>query len=142
MRDVGALIWGILVVIGVISSIVQSAKKARAPARTVTPPVRTAPPVRVTSNVPPAQMPPQLQALLAQFEQQSQAVARPAAPPPPPPPPKPVPVPIAPPPPMPRAVAPRPSGVRGIAAFGTRDSLVRAIVAAEVLGKPIALRDE
>lgn len=89
-------------------------------------------------------MGPQLAELMRQFEQQAQAAAQPAPPPPPPPkPPAPAKIaaPAQAPPQRPVAVERRPrSG--GLLALSDRSSLMRAIVAAEVLGKPLALRDE
>jgi hypothetical protein len=147
VRDIGAIIWGILVVIGVISSIVQSAKRARQ--TSVAPRISTSSaPSSQSERSPergvaaPSRRAPQLAAMMAQFERDSQNVAQAAAPPPPP-----QPKPKAPKPAPPAAVvAPaqlQPQVRRGgFASFGDRDSLIRAIVAAEVLGKPLALRDE
>ncbi len=124
MRDVATLVWVVLLVIGVISSMVASARRrmnALPPrAAPLTPP---APP-----GLPSAQAPP----LQAQLRQQlvqpiKQVPVRPAAPAAPP------------------ASAPRPAAARAPAGrrlFPGRQGLAGAVIAAEVLGKPRALRDE
>lgn len=128
MRDIGGLVWIVFVLFAVVSSIVKSARRSRgvpAPARSTQ--------------------------LIAQFHQQAQVVTppQPVAQPQPVAPPQPAAQPIPPPPqivrtpqpPAPRVVAPaQPQQRPGF--FAGRGALVRGIVAAEVLGKPLALRDE
>ncbi|HEY1655823.1 MAG TPA: hypothetical protein VGF86_11995 [Candidatus Tumulicola sp.] len=127
MRDIGALLWVVIVVVGVISSIVSNARKQAArsggsarqrivpgptasPARLATPPAPVRPTeagrqvrVRLVPDVP-------LQATPAP------PIAHPAD-----------------------AVAHPRTKAR---LFANRAAAVRAVVAAEVLGKPKALRDE
>ncbi|HKE36011.1 MAG TPA: hypothetical protein VKB39_01175 [Candidatus Baltobacteraceae bacterium] len=139
MRDIGGLVWIVFVLIAVVSSIARSARKARttqAPPRsgqTIAQPVRTVP-------KPPPQMGQQLASLMAQFAQEAQRQAAPP-PPAPPPPPKPVPAAPVPPAPAPQGVVPPPQP-RMRRFLADRSDLVRGIIAAEVLGKPLALRDE
>jgi hypothetical protein len=121
MRDVATLVWVVLLVIGVISSMVASARR-----RMNALPPRGAPSAR--PSVPPAQAPqPQAQAR-QQFVVQPmrQVPVRPA----------PASAPTAP---SPSPAARAPSRRR---LFPGRQGLVSAVIAAEVLGKPRALRDE
>jgi hypothetical protein len=123
MRDVGIFIWVALLVIGVVGSMISSLRRA---AKTVSPGAPV--PLR--------------EARLPDWAQQFVAAAPP--PPRPAPPARPAPRP-APPPAPPRPVAPaehetprRP----GRRLFGGKRELVRAVIAAEVLGKPRAFNDE
>ncbi len=129
MRDLGTLVWVILVVIGVISSIVQNVRKAAAAQeRLRRPPLILEPPVAPVSPAPPA--PPA--APVPRAPAQLAPVRR-----------TPAPVPLA-------AVAeplavPSPpahgtSELRGM--FGKKKNLVQAIVAAEVLGPPRGLQEQ
>jgi hypothetical protein len=156
LSDLLPLAWFGLIIIGVISSVVKSAK--RQAANNASP--GQIPAVQVT-GVP--------QGLHAQFAANAARVAQPAAvavplavrrplpasrPAPPPPAPAPVTVPdyAAPPtsyvpapldstpPPHAMSVTKRP--VRAARLFGSSHAVLRSIVAAEVLGKPRALRDE
>jgi hypothetical protein len=124
MRDIATLVWVVLILIGVISSMVASVRRRMnaLPPRGA-PLASPAPP-----GVPPSQAPP-LQAQLRQqlVQQMKQVPVRPAAPATPP------------------ASAPRPAAVRAPALrrfFPGRQGLVGAVIAAEVLGKPRALSDE
>jgi hypothetical protein len=136
VRDIGAIVWVLVVVVGVISSIVSNARKQmaaskgapRPPARGVPSPAgqRTAAPVSV---VPAAAAP-------AAVRQPSPSRAAPARR-------QPAPAPV----PAPADLLfaherPQPPARRLASMFGDRRSLVRAVIAAEVLGKPLALRDE
>jgi hypothetical protein len=126
MRDVATLVWVVLLVIGVISSMVASARR-----RMNALPPRGAPippPAAPAAQVPQPQAP-----LRQQLVQQMKHVAgrlpapagaatgAPAAPAPP-------------------AVAGRAPARRRL--FPGRQGLAGAVIAAEVLGKPRALRDE
>jgi hypothetical protein len=125
MRDVGAIVWVILVVVGVISSIVSNARKqaaTRAPQTAARPAPHlpqvqqrlsrpTQPAVVVASSPVPAPRP------------QARSVQRSA----------------------PEAPAPlehRAQERRSRRFFGDRSSIVRGVVAAEILGRPLALRDD
>ncbi|MGC9993346.1 MAG: hypothetical protein ABSD52_13270 [Candidatus Cybelea sp.] len=145
MRDVGILIWVVFLVIGVVGSMVSSARRQVA-ARTEP---KSAPQgQRVTSVVAPASKTQGdaagqqrlVQALLAQMQVQAAPAPPPPAPPRPvpprPPPPKPAP---------PRSESPAAAEAhraRPRSLFGTGPDLVRAVIAAEVLGKPRGLHDE
>jgi hypothetical protein len=123
MRDVATLVWVVLLVIGVISSMVASVRRRM----NALPPrgAQSAPP-----GVPPAQAP-QPQAQLRQqvvAPPMRQVPVRPSAP-------APAPTAAAPP-----SVAARAPSRRRL--FPGRRGLVSAVIAAEVLGKPRALRDE
>ena len=162
MRDIGGLIWLIFIVVGVISSIVQSARKQQAarqarqptvsaprpvPQGAATQPLAAAPKqVRVVTQS--GNVSPQVARLLEQFAAAAQATA-PQPPPQPAPQPKPKPVPPPAAPPVESAqtaaqafVTARPSRPHVARLFGDKRALVRAVIAAEVLGKPRALRDE
>jgi hypothetical protein len=138
MHEIGGLVWVVLVIIGVVSSIVQSSRRSAAQ-RSVQRPQAVVRQMPVAQNAPVRQQPqPQfamreeLASIISQMAAQSQPVQQPRPPPPPP---------IAP---APRpAAAPVPTPVaRTRKLFGDRTSLVRAVIASEVLGKPLALRDE
>lgn len=135
MRDVATLVWVVLLVIGVISSMVASVRR-RMNAQPI--PSQGAPPP--PAAVQQLQQQPREQ-LVAQMKQVS---PRPAAPAPPAPPAAPGRGAPAPSPPAARTPAPsapaRVSAARGL--FPGRRALVRAVIAAEVLGKPRALNDE
>jgi hypothetical protein len=123
MRDVGILVWVGLLVIGVIGSMVSSARRQAAGGAQAPRP-----------QVPPAPGAAAQQRLVAAL--QARVVAPASVPRPPqarPAPPRPVSAPRAEPP-----AAPAPHS----AFFGTGPELVRAVIAAEVLGKPRGLYDE
>ena len=135
MRDIGALLWVAIVAIGVISSVVSNAR--RQAARTPVPPRRfpQAPSQRPAAWAAPAAPQPPTVPLVT---------PRPAAPPP---------AAFAgtgvgvtpPPPPAPADIFPHPAELtraRRPRRFAGRTALRRAVVAAEVLGKPRALGDE
>jgi len=136
MRDTFLLLWVGFLVIGVIGSIVSSMRKqiAAQQAKGVAP--RRIPP---QWQAPPGQVPEWVQRLTAQTEPAAPRVVAQAVAPKRPAPPA-TPAAIAPPPltefPSPRAQS------RGARIFGSRKALVQAVIAAEVLGKPRALRDE
>jgi hypothetical protein len=122
MRDVATLVWVVLLVIGVISSMVASVRR-----RMNALPPRSAP--SAPAGVPPAQAP-QPQAQTRQqvvVQQMRQVPVRPTAP-------------AAPPTSAPPSAGARAPSRRRL--FPGRQGLVRAVIAAEVLGKPRALRDE
>ena len=119
MRDVGVLVWVTFLIVGVIGSMVSSLRKSQTQRR--------------SQPVPP------------QWVQRfTAAVAPPAAPPARPAPAKPAPAP----PPKPAAASapehplpwPERRAVRRL--FAGKSDLVRAVIAAEVLGKPRGLSDE
>ncbi len=150
MREIGFLVWALVVVAGVVSSIVQSARK------------------RAAQNSPAGSVPDQRLSELRRLSQQIvvnvgpsgqvQAPARPAAAPPRPP--NPTPKPAAPPsavkPSAPAASAAEPalglplivgdglsqSRLRFAHLFGSRRKLSEAFIVSEVIGKPLALRNE
>ncbi|HEY6327334.1 MAG TPA: hypothetical protein VIW73_12560 [Candidatus Cybelea sp.] len=108
MRDLGTLVWVVLVFVGVVSSMISTIRKqaqARSPGRP--PPPRAAAP---------------------------QPIPPPPVPPPKPPPARPQPVPPLHPGEEPRA--------KRAPLFAGKGQLVRAVIGAEVLGKPRGLRDE
>jgi hypothetical protein len=170
VHDIGGLIWIGVVIFAVVSSIMRSAKRARASADAnaqtagraqQTPAGTTAAPAVNTRLAPDSR----LAGLIAQFEQQAQAAAQ-ADVAQRTPPQSPVPqvkvqtnvrmqrvtvprVSAAPRPPAPEPAAPRsypdvsePVRMRSRGFFPDRAALAHAVVAAEVLGKPLALRDE
>ncbi len=186
MRDVGILIWVVFLIVGVVGSMVSSARRqvaARAESKSAPVPPQWQPSqgqpppqgqpspqgARVTSFVVPvtqggtassarsallrqlsesqgqgdsAARQRLVQTLLAQVQGQAPAAAppppAPAPPAPPrPPPPKPAPALRAEP-----AGAPEAPRLRQRSLFGTGPELVRAVIAAEVLGKPRGLNDE
>ena len=177
MRDVGILIWVIFLVIGVVGSMVSSARRqvaARTEQKTAPVPPQWQPPQgqstpgrQVTSFVVPvakgdtvssgrsallrqlgeaapfnsaqgdnAARQQLVKTLMAQVQGQAPGPPPPPAPPRPPPP-KPAPAPRIEPPAAPETHKPRPRSL-----FGTGPELVRAVIAAEVLGKPRGLNDE
>jgi hypothetical protein len=129
---VETIIWIVLVAIGVISSIVSNARKAVKAATAVQ---RNAPQRR---TVPQRVSPPRTVVMQAM----------PPAPPQAPPPAAPPPQAVAPPPIVRRraevtpAPAPRAHGTGAFRGMFERGNLVRAIVAAEVLGPPKALQEQ
>jgi hypothetical protein len=130
MHDFGVLIWILLLIIGMVSSIRRSAQRQRPG------------PPQALRPMPPPQMPPQA-ARMPQPVRIPQAAAPPLLQPAQPAP-APVPPPIVAAPPLaphqPAHVARIGSGaIRGM--FGGSATLVRAIVASEVLGPPLALRE-
>jgi len=185
MRDVGILIWVVFLIVGVVGSMVSSARRqvaSRAESKSAPVPPQWQPTQgqapqgpppsqgrRVTSFAVPvsagdtassarsallrqlsqsqgqgdsAARQRVVQTLLAQVQGQAPAAAppppAPAPPAPPrPPPPRPAPAPRAEP-----AAAPEPPRPRPRSLFGTGPELVRAVIAAEVLGKPRAFNDE
>jgi len=122
VRDIGAILWVVIVIVGVVSSIVSNARKQMA---RPTPQQRQQPVLRLQPQSAP-----------------QAATARPAA--------QPRPTLARRPPAQPAALGadifpaherpqPRPRQLASL--FGDRRSLVRAVIAAEVLGKPLAMRD-
>jgi hypothetical protein len=136
MRDTFLLLWVGFLVVGVIGSIVSSIRKQTQQGQAARKPPRRIP---TQWQAPAAQMPP------AQMTEWVQRVTAPIAPPQPP---------RA----APRAVVPKPAppaqalelphdfpAARHPARphlFRDRKTIVQAVIAAEVLGKPRALRDE
>lgn len=138
MRDVGILIWVVLLIVGVVGSMISSLRR-----QTQVPVPRQAPQRR--------QAPPEQQAVSSiptWIDRLSVASASPVVP-------QPVPQP-APSVPKPRPVARVPAPARAVIQhppshpvlsarrrlFGTKREIVRAVIASEVLGKPLAFRDE
>lgn len=144
MRDTFLLLWVGFLVVGVIGSIVSGIRKQAQRAQPVQQPPGRPSTKSILSGVeglrpgiPPQWQPPQGQ--LPQWVQQltAQIAPRPAPTAPRPVVPKaPPPAPIVEPPhePAPRRHSPR--------LFRDRKAIVQAVIAAEVLGKPLALRDE
>jgi hypothetical protein len=127
MRDVGILVWVVLLVIGVIGSMVSSARRQVAAGAQAPRPQR-----------PPAPAATAQQRLAQALQARVQAPASSPRPPQPrPAPPRPVSAPHSEPPAVPPA-----HRARQRSFFGTRPELVRAVIAAEVLGKPRGLHDE
>jgi hypothetical protein len=136
MHDIGGIIWVIIVVIGVISSITRNARKAAA----VRAAAQTPPPARVAPAVRSQQVSGIVRALHAKIDAGPAGQAAISELPPLPPtapleprPPAPVIAPAA-----PRAAA---MPVRGMF-LGKGKALVQAIVAAEVLGPPKSLQEQ
>ncbi len=133
LENLGTLVWIVLVAIGVVSSMAKSARKARGPGQPA-----------------PRAAAPHPQGVVAQFGSLP-VMPGPQTPPPPPPVLAAVPPPII----VRRAEPPRPAAVgtsgaalaaghgtapaRGM--FGRRADLVRAVIAAQVLGPPKALQE-
>ena len=152
MHDVGTFVWVVLVVIGVVSSIVSNARKRGAPVPGVQPRPPVQPPQRQAQQAASpslaAPLPPGLTlADLAQAARAAASAPQPAAPQPAP---VPRPVRIRPPATSPQPLPGaehtldvfRPARRRGPHMFQGRGALVRAVVGAEILGKPLALRDD
>jgi hypothetical protein len=129
MRDVGILVWVALVVIGVIGSMVSSLRRAGQGQAQPRPPGQ---PVQLRE----ARLPDWARQVVAAMPQPPAATPRPAAPPPPPPP-KPAPK-LAP---LPEHAG-LPHQARRRHFFAGKSEIVRAVIAAEVLGKPRAFNDE
>lgn len=122
MRDLGTLVWVVLVFVGVVSSMVSTIRKqaqAQRPAAGSAPP-REPRRVRFVVPAPPTAAP--------------QSVAPSPVAPAKPPPARPEPRPLVHPAEEPRA--------KRAPFFAGKGQLVRAVIAAEVLGKPRGLRDE
>ena len=144
MRDIGIIVWVVLLLVGVTGSIISSARRhmqqASPPARRPSPPQR---PVTQTPIVQPSQQP------MASPQRPVQPPQRPVQPPV-----------------QERAAAERPVVRRTVAPphdplpdhpliathatrgskvtrrlFSSHEGLVGAVIAAEVLGKPVALRE-
>jgi hypothetical protein len=140
MREIGLFIWVGILILGVVSSIAKSAKRQQQGAQ-------QAPGPATTPLVPPGSSPQQ-----ATLMRVMQAIAaQQGVPPAPPRPVRPAskPAPPPPPPPSPRrpeparhAAQPPATATRQRLLFGSQRDLVRAVIAAEVLGKPKAFNDE
>ncbi|HUA09185.1 MAG TPA: hypothetical protein VMA98_07925 [Candidatus Acidoferrales bacterium] len=125
MHDIGVIIWLIVVVIGVISSMRRNMRRARSAPQSQTPQTRQTPQTPQIRQTPQAPRPVPVQPAPAlQFE--LPPVLPDEAPPPPP---------VAAP---PARVGTSP--VRGM--FGSSRRLVSAIIAAEVLGPPKAMQEQ
>lgn len=148
MRDVGFLVWVVLLIVGVVGSMVSSLRKQAQQAQK-TAPTQRPPQQPAVSSAPFAAAPVELPRELAPWlERMVQAQVRQ------PPPARPRPVQPKPLPPKPAPVAPPPIehphdfiGHPSARLRMTRDlfagrNIVRAVIAAEVLGKPRALGDE
>src|SRR5271170_1620671 len=125
MHDLGGIVWIIIVAIAVFSSIRRNVARSRA-ARTPAAPPAPVPAVQIARTVQPAQP---SRSAMAGFAMPPVDVPPPVAPP--------APAPRTPFVPMPTPVGTSP--IRGM--FGGSATLVRAIVAAEVLGPPKALQE-
>lgn len=138
MRDIGILIWVAFLIIGVIGSIVSSLRKQIAKQQAMAQPARRRPP---QWQAPPGQLPqwvqqiaaqvappPQKRVILSATPSDARGSSRRAAPPPPAP--------------LEHPHEPPPAPRRSRRLFRDRNAIVQAVIAAEVLGKPRALRDE
>jgi hypothetical protein len=135
MHNVGLIIWLIIVAFGVISSIRKNVQRAQAQ--------RAAAPQAAVQPSQPRPQPPQPQPAPPRLV--TTAFAMPPVDPPPPPRPVPAPKPKPLAPQVPLTLAPEhprigTSPIRGM--FGGSATLVRAIVAAEVLGQPKAFQEQ
>jgi hypothetical protein len=137
MRDIGILIWVAFIIIGVIGSMVSSLRKAAAARPQAVPPQwRPQQPIPAPRD---ARLPDWAQQVMAAMPQPQPQPQR-----------RPQPSPASPPPaarPAPRAApaapeheAPHQPHRRRF--FGGKNDIVRAVIAAEVLGKPRGLNDE
>ncbi len=139
MHDVGTFVWVVLVVIGVVSSIVSNARKRAGPpaASQGAPPYMVSPQAMPPQRMPPGAPPPTVRAPPPAVGATPPAAPRrivPVRPPSPP---------AQPPPAADHTLDVfRPARRHGPRVFGGRGALVRAVIGAEVLGKPVALRDE
>jgi hypothetical protein len=143
VRDVGFLVWVVLLFVGVLGSIVSNVRKqaqrtgtptAVRPAPTQTPRAREGPVMGITAQGPqPGELPQWLDRMLQV-----------SAPPPAPPTAQKrvAPKPVAPKPELPQPLVGEHHAVRARPLFDFRRDLVRAVIAAEVLGKPRGLADE
>jgi hypothetical protein len=135
MRDVGILVWVGFLVIGVIGSMVSSARRQAAAGPQRRPQVPPAAAAAAQQRL--------VQALQARAQAQVQAPASSQRPPQPrPAPPRPASPPRTEPPRSEPPAAPAAHRARQRSFFGTGPELVRAVIAAEVLGKPRGLNDE
>jgi len=131
MRDIGILIWVALLIIGVTGSMISSVRRQMQASQGKAPEVRPARPQQVTRRVMPAIRQP-----AATPQPVPAAPSRPALKP------KTRPEPGLAPPPL-ETHAPRADlGSIGARLFANRRSVLRAVIAAEVLGKPRAFNDE
>jgi hypothetical protein len=143
MRDVGILIWVVFLVIGVVGSMVSSARRQLAAGKEPNPtPVPPQWKPQGPQGASPQQTSSPQQLLVQALQARVQVPApspRPASRPVQPRPvqPRPAPVPRSEPP-----AAPAAHRARGRSPFGSGSELVRAVIAAEVLGKPRGLNDE
>jgi hypothetical protein len=128
MREIGTLVWVVLLVIGVIGSMVSSARRQGAAGTQVA--------RRQVSPAPAASAQQRLaQALQARVQAAPASPSRAPQPRPAPPRPQSLPRREAP-------AAPTARRAKQRSFFGSRPELVRAVIAAEVLGKPRGLHDE
>jgi hypothetical protein len=142
MRDIGLLIWVVFLIVGVVGSMSSKIRRmnaGRAPATLQPPPPPIQAPARVVVTQADAR-----QRIMDILQAQMQATAPPGSPqpvaprpPPPPPPPKPA-APRA----QPRPNRPEPPRRPHTARLFSGPAIVRAVIAAEVLGKPRGLNDE
>jgi hypothetical protein len=145
MRDVGILIWVVLLIVGVCGSMISSIRRQMQSAQTPGPSpqrAQAAAPPQPPGGAPVPQPPQWVQRVLAQTQQPSV-------------PPRTAPRPQTPSKPRAQAAPVRqtqpidshaphaiPSDTIGSRLFANKRSLVRAVIAAEVLGKPRAFNDE
>ncbi|HEX3368600.1 MAG TPA: hypothetical protein VHS56_03410 [Candidatus Cybelea sp.] len=151
MRDIGLFIWVGILILGVVSSISKSAKRQQQaaqqaqgrPAGAGLPPPPPAAPAPAAQLIAPGSSPQQATLLRVMQAVAAQQGLSPAPPRPERPAPKAVPPPAAalrPPPPVhPPLDLPQQAKRR---LFASQPELVRAVIAAEVLGKPKAFNDE
>ena len=130
MHEIGVLIWIVLLFIGVIGSMISSVRRRMEAAQRQGP--------QAQAPRPPAPQPPGPPAWLQRVTAQLQTAG---VPPQAPPAPRPRPTPPSPPKPPVIETPRRAEGGRS-RIFATRSDIVRGVIAAEVLGKPKALRDE
>lgn len=147
MRDIGLFVWVVLLIVGVVGSMTSSIRRQREQAArrdggSAPPPDSRGAP-QPLAGVPPGTSAQQATLVHAMQEITARQGIPPPAPRPRRPASRPAPaVPAAPAPqPAPHSVAP-PRPAKQLGLFGSGPELVRAVIAAEVLGKPRALRDE
>lgn len=137
MRDIGIIVWVVLLLVGVIGSMISSARRqmqqASPPARRLSPPQQAGP---HASTVPPLRQAVAPQRPAQPADQKQAAAERPVV----------RRAPVAPPhDPLPDHPLITTHVARGSKAtrrlFSSREGLMAAVIAAEVLGKPVALRE-
>jgi hypothetical protein len=157
MRDIGILVWVALLIIGVGGSMISSVRRQMQGAQGRASGIRPARPQQLAQApaaaprqtqpaAPVTQPPPEWLQRMAQQVQTAGAAQPPLAPMKPAPPPRPQPKPAATPPPLPwpgETHAPHQNrSATGARFLGNKRSVVQAMIAAEVLGKPRAFNDE
>jgi hypothetical protein len=143
MRDIGLLVWVVLLIVGVVGSMSSRIRSQRRMQGSQAPARQRPRPQPAVSMWPPPQVTGPAQSTVLQATRPAASQPLQATPPAPSPQPRAAP-----------AVKPRPDSQKPVAAvpsetrkaprplFAGRREIVRAVIAAEVLGKPRALSDE